>query len=108
MATSELQFLIDLLLNHKLPKDTKKLIADRVGEVEEGLRAKPVRMDDPRHPLGPAILAAQITQAPSTQRLLDAQVMVAAPARLPAAEIDKETGRAMVATGGGTKGPRKF
>lgn len=32
--TTELSFLIELLLNHKLPPATKKLIAERVKEVE--------------------------------------------------------------------------
>lgn len=34
---TELSFLIELLLNHELPKETKKLIADRIKEVERNL-----------------------------------------------------------------------
>ncbi len=35
---TELSFLIDLLLNHKLSKEVKKLIADRVREIESAPR----------------------------------------------------------------------
>lgn len=52
------------------------------------------------------------TQAPSTQRLIDQHGPIAAPPipaiRMPPAVVDKETGRAMVPTGNGTSGPRKF
>lgn len=40
---SELSFLLDLLLNHKLPKPTKDLIAKRIGEVEANLSTVPIR-----------------------------------------------------------------
>jgi hypothetical protein len=51
-----------------------------------------------------------IAQAPSTQRLLDAHPVNLPNAMLPniPAKIDKETGRAMVPSGNGTQGPRKF
>lgn len=38
---SELSFLLSLLLEHKLPTTTKKVITDRIREVEEALRVKP-------------------------------------------------------------------
>ena len=31
---SELSFLLDILLNHKLPPETKQLVADRIAEIE--------------------------------------------------------------------------
>lgn len=40
---SELSFLIELLLNHDLPKATKDLIASRIKEVEQGLTSHQVR-----------------------------------------------------------------
>lgn len=104
---TELQFLVDLLLTKRKSSDLHKHIAQRIGEVEESLRSQPHR----------PIVNAQVSipnlqQAPSTQRLLESHGMIAAPPilpiKLPAAEMDKETGRAMVATGNGTKGPRKF
>lgn len=52
-------------------------------------------------------------QAPSTQRLLEQHATMPPPPlpatlRPPPAAIDKETGRAIVPTGKGTSGPRKF
>lgn len=41
---TELSFLLELLMNHKLPKATKDLILKRVKEVEESLYAKPIPM----------------------------------------------------------------
>lgn len=38
---SELTFLIELLLNHDLPKITKDLVASRIKEVEQALTARP-------------------------------------------------------------------
>ncbi len=39
---SELSFLIELLLNHELKKETKDLIAGRIKEVEANLVAQPI------------------------------------------------------------------
>lgn len=94
---TELQFLIDLLLNHKLPRGTKKLVADRISVVENGLIPPPRILTN--H-MPPRIQTALLPDAPPSP-------MVAAPP-LPKADIDKETGRAVVATGNGTRGPRKF
>jgi hypothetical protein len=48
---SELSFLIDLFMNHKLPRATKELIAQRIKEVEERLvvhpASKPVTYSTP-------------------------------------------------------------
>lgn len=88
---TELQFLIDLLLNHKLPKATKDLVAKRIGEVETGL------IPPPRH----------IALHPSVRAMgnqVEAQAMQAAPPPPVSARIVGGE----VSTGNGTKGPRKF
>ena len=56
---TELQFLIDLLLNHKLSAKTKQAVADRIGEVESKYAFQTPRS------LQPAV------QAPSMQKVLD-------------------------------------
>ncbi len=43
MVCSELSFLIELLLNHDVPKTTKDLIASRIKEVEVNLTLNQVR-----------------------------------------------------------------
>lgn len=82
---SELSFLIDLLLNHDLPKATKDLIAERIKFVEDKLLAGPPNWDERflngRHPglvnpiIGPSssITTAALAvapQAPSTLALM--------------------------------------
>lgn len=57
---SELSFLIELLLNHDLPKATKDLLASRIRDVEANLVAAP----QPRQPVVTAING--VYQAPST------------------------------------------
>ncbi len=62
---SELSFLIELLLNHRLQKETKDAIALRIKEVEAtGTPSRPVA-NMPRPVLGVA------AQSPSTQAILD-------------------------------------
>lgn len=67
---TELTFLLDLLLNHKLPQATKKAVTERVREVEATLTAPVPRGLDSR--IGLASLGAQnipphlANQAPST------------------------------------------
>lgn len=103
---TEIQWLCDILLNHRLPSTLKDRFVARIGEVEASLTK-----GTPLIPLRPEI-NFKTAQAPSTQRLLDqqagaAEVPVAKVTPVPSV-IDKETGRAMVATGKGTAGPRKF
>lgn len=100
---TELSFLVDLLLSeHKLPQAVKKLIAERIKEVES------------RSSLGsvtPKVMPQVVSQAPSTQRLLaDATLPITTPAPIviPGQQLDKETGRPSIPTGNGTRGPRKF
>jgi hypothetical protein len=58
---TELSFLLELLLEHELKKDTQKLIRERIKEIEA--RPTAVHAQAPR--------PAQGNQAPSTQKLLD-------------------------------------
>lgn len=89
---TELQFLLELLLKHKLSKETKQLVADRIGEVELKLRGNP----------GIA-MARSMEQAPSTIAAMAAQ---AAPVALPPAAARLVGGE--VNNGDGTRGKRKF
>lgn len=66
---TELSFLLELLLNHKLPKATRDALAARIKEVEASF-AKPQII-----PPAPAIHApvqrpAKTAQSPSTEKLL--------------------------------------
>ena len=62
---TELSFLLDLLLDHKLPKATREAITDRI------------RGFDVRHPINPITYQTpsqrppKTAQSPSTQRILD-------------------------------------
>lgn len=58
---TELSFLINLLMNHKLQKVTKDLIAERITEVEANFNAK--------HPM--PVNTTGVAQAPSTLALLE-------------------------------------
>ncbi len=57
---TELTFLVELLLNHKLQKSTRDIIASRLKEVEEGfvMRGIPAQ--------SPVIFPSNLGQAPST------------------------------------------
>lgn len=64
---TELTFLVDLLLNHKLPKLTRDAVAARIKEVEEKLATLP---GQPRHSNVPSISSPipphLVGQSPST------------------------------------------
>lgn len=103
--TTDIKWLVDILLNYKLPEPVKELFIARIGQIEESLHQQPAK---PIIQLQPPIMM----QAPSTQRILDEianeiPVVKAKPVQIPAV-IDKETGRAIINTGKGTSGPRKF
>lgn len=103
---TELQWLIKILTQHKLSASLKDLFIERIGEVEAKL--SPVKAQIPPPPM--------FAQAPSTQKILEELAREGNPVpvpsaiipKLPPAAIDKETGRAIVQTGKGTSGPRKF
>ncbi len=76
---TELSFLINLLLEHKLPDETKKVVAERIKEVELHLTAKPVSHSigqfQPHIPMGPPASAIQMPplvapQSASTMALM--------------------------------------
>ncbi len=100
VVKTELQFLLDILLNHKLPKGTKKLITDRIGEVENQLIPPPRIVGVPAQQLS--------ARMPPPDPIIPVQTFVPPGVNTPPADIDKQTGRAVVATGNGTRGPRKF
>ncbi len=85
---TELTFLLELLLNHKLPKPTREAVTARVREVEQGLSA-PRMGPAPLQSLGnvPAHLA---NQAPSTIAAMmkhpDLAPPIPIPAQTPAAQ----------------------
>lgn len=62
---TELSFLLDLLLNHKLPKVTRDAVATRIKEVETRMTLSPVAQTVRQMPL-PNIPPALVGQAPST------------------------------------------
>ena len=69
---TELRFLIHLLLEHKLPTETKKLIADRISQVETNLNAGPRSVQFTPGTIATYQRPLPTAQAPSTQRILDA------------------------------------
>ncbi len=67
--TTELSFLLDLLLDHKLPKPTRALIMQRAREVEEDMRGV-FGTSGLRSPPIPQVQAALSNQAPSMQAIM--------------------------------------
>jgi hypothetical protein len=68
MMKTEIRFLIDLVLDFKLPAEAKKLCLERIGEVEASLG---------KQVAAPVFSRPQTsTQSPSTQALLDAQAAI--------------------------------
>jgi hypothetical protein len=73
---TELSFLVDLLLNHKLPRPTREAVAQRIKEVEEALASQPQSF--PRTAVQAAAVAQHqaslppeiAKQAPSMQALM--------------------------------------
>lgn len=74
---TELSFLIDLLLNHKLPKPTKEAVAERLKTVEANLMFAPMRS------LPQAILPQPVGMPPQAQSTLAAMARHAAAANEP-------------------------
>lgn len=109
---TEIAWLVKFMMAHKLPNLAKDEIIARIGEVESTMQVnKSVTPTISRTPITQN--PGAIIQSPSTQRILDEMALEAPviPAARPIpvpAQMDKETGRAMVQTGKGTFGPRKF
>lgn len=119
---TELSFLIDLLLNHRLQKGTKEVIQQRIKDVEAGM-AMPMQV--PRAVAMPAHLSPAIAmQSPSTQALMakhaamgeppPAPVKVEQIAQTPAAQAALASRQQAIAIGlsgkpaKGETSPRKF
>lgn len=67
---TELSFLIELLLNHELPKPTKDLIAERIRSVEANMHyAKPLS-PMPVNPFTALPVPPAVTQSPSTLAIM--------------------------------------
>lgn len=112
-----ISFALEILLDCETIEEAHKKARRYIKVLEacgnQAARPQITMVPNPAYANGGAAMVP--AQAPSTQRLLEqhglAQVApapMAAPSRLPAAEIDKETGRPMVPTGNGSKGPRKW
>lgn len=104
-----ISFALDILLDCDTIEKAHKAARKYIKELEKTPTMKPMvsMTANPAYANGGAALIP--AQAPSTQRLLEQHApLMAAPVKIPAAEIDKETGRAMVNTGNGTKGARKW
>lgn len=100
-----ISFILSLLLDEKeqLPPGMRKRCLREIKDLESQLESKPKQV----------MVSAAPIQAPSTQRLLDQQNDIithklGAPILPTNTRVDKETGRAMVPTGAGTYGPKKF
>lgn len=108
---TEIRFLLDLVLEHKLSADVKKLCLERISEVEANLGPKALVMHGSMQGPSPNKSAAQLKfeseQAagliipPTEQRPGPPAVrpQLPTPARIMGGEVN---------TGGGTRGPRKF
>jgi hypothetical protein len=70
---TELSFLLDLLLNHKLQKATKDILVARIGLVEESMKISPQpqaqRTVQPTQPSS-AIVPTQIAQTQETAKAI--------------------------------------
>jgi hypothetical protein len=75
---TELSFLLELILNHKLPKTTKKAIRDRIGEIQMRAIAEESAPAPPRtYSIQPVLTKPQpmmpekIAQTPEAQQALN-------------------------------------
>jgi hypothetical protein len=116
MPATEIQFLIELMLNHKLPAPIKDKLIARIGEVEQALTSSPYVANLGNKPNGSVVHVPLVgtissngitpTQAPSTQKILDQQAMET-PAAPPRIVVPQEI-TTFKGNGTSTRGPRKF
>lgn len=113
---TELSFLLTLLLEHKIQKATQATIKERIKKLQEAPATfmPPAWVAAPVQRPAPQAQAASTLAAMAKHGLVDpvAGMVPQAPitpiVRIPPSEIDKQTGLPQVATGNGTKGPRKW
>lgn len=124
---TELSFLIDLLLNYKLSKEVKVLIADRIRSIEKPITTSPTQTSQFRAGETSGLPAHLLHQAPSTianflkeQGQAPAPTAPVAPIETPAAVVSPQAAQALAsreqainaALSGklepGRKSPRKF
>lgn len=106
---SEIKFLLDLVLNHKLPPTAKKACLERIGEVEQylvtAIRPQPVMAQGPTQKSAAQLRfeMEQAVGAPIQVNVDDAETIVA-----PVVAPVKRIVGGEIHTGNGTRGPRKF
>lgn len=114
---TELSFLLELLLNHRLTKPTKDLLQARIKEVESNLNSNPIPLQVNKIPTTiQPIKPNPNAQAPSTQAILDKEagltpqplpkeenLPIATPRVVTPVELTRNMGN-----GSTLRGPRKF
>ena len=96
---TEIQWIINLMTNYKLPANAKKACIDRIGEVEARINTMPVR------PIAmPQPVMSQAQAKYEAENLPPPQAITPNP-QVQAAMMGKPV---EVVTGHGTRGPRKF
>lgn len=101
---TELSFLLELLLEHELKKETQTLIRNRIKEIETLAVNKPIVV-----PAGAVIAPPQVQQAPSTLANLAREAAEAPAIQIPPPPpASRRIVGGEVVTGQGTRGPRKF
>lgn len=98
---TEIAFLLDLVLNHKMSAEAKKRCIERIGEVEAKLSTQ-------TPPPRPTTWAP--TQSPSTLAALERHSIIEGPPPVPAVRAPTVLTEVVTSTtnGGSTRGPRKF
>jgi hypothetical protein len=101
---TELSWLVDLLLNHKLSKPVRDHVANRIRDIEAA-QPKPAPQVV-RSNLPPAVAM----QAPSTIANMTNEVPLKAVSHIPTLQVSAENRiiGGEVSTGAGIRGPRKF
>lgn len=98
---TEIAFLLDLVLNHKMSKEAKEHCIKRIAEVEARLT--------PQYAARPAVRNIDaMVQAPSTQALMEAHAVAQTPAVAAALQSRAEAIASAGKAEAGRTSPRKF
>lgn len=87
---TELTFLLELFMNHKLGKNTRQLIAERIREVEEQINMSPK--------IGQTYSAPQSNQVPSTATALARQAQIESAPPLTPPQVNMMIGQTVAAS----------